>query len=150
MVRRITESFVSVDLDYLLKTNGLKDTLVLYVGNEDSNFHKIEMASGKSEHVLGWTTNELKGQDLSLLLPNGIKRTHAYFFKKKSYFGGRLENDFKIKAYCRNSSGNLLHCELYIKLAYFEDMGLQFMGMLIFNKVVSDDDACSLLLDREG
>lgn len=49
-----------------------------------------------------------------------------------------------------NSKGDMLHCEVYIKLAYFAELGLQFMGLLIFDKIVDEDDACTLFVDEDG
>lgn len=91
LVRRLAENFMSVDLDYLREGNKFKDTLVIYAGNESDNFHRIEMASGKAEQILGWSSDQLRGQDLSLLMPRGVKARHSSFFRKKTYFGGRLE-----------------------------------------------------------
>ena len=100
------------------------NSLLLYIGFEGPTFHKIQEASGNFKGVLGWETNSLKGQDLDILLPETLKGKHKGLVRKDSYFGSRLETNSVLKGFVKTKANDIVEVEIYLKLAYFHNLGL--------------------------
>lgn len=149
-LKRLKEGYATENLNHLFLRKALNESLVVFVGNEEKNEHQISMVSGRSKALVGYEKLELEGQDLDLIMPKHLKKTHRCFFGKVNYFFGRLEDERKIEEYCLTKGGGLKDVQIYIKAAYFKGLGLQYIGLILFPKLDSMEIDKQILVDKDG
>ena len=120
----MSDMYRKTDLGYLVSGFNTKVTLVVYVGNEEHNYHKITSLSGDVESTVGWEPIALKGKDLGLLLPKGFQNHHKTLLNTQSVFDGHLESDSKRTVFVRKKHNHIVEVNLHISIMSFLNEGL--------------------------
>lgn len=154
-IKQIKDHRETKGLSYLVDDQMDRSTqsyrpVVLLIGNEVDNFHRIIYASGYSEEYLGWTQSQLRGEDLSILLPDPICKFHYTMLSNDSVHGGLLENQEEREIYCLDSNGLLKKATIMISLTILAETGLSFMGMLQFTQDEDQEQSAIIIINKEG
>lgn len=150
MIRVVKSKAVHVHLGYLLKGRDYKNNMMIVVGNESKNYHRIISCSGEVSQIVGWTTKELQGSDLKLLLPKGLQEVHSRIMRSGTYFEGRLESEFEIKSYSVDNRKRIKRTDVFIKLEYLEKIGTVFMCALSAEDANFIDNKRIIMVDQRG
>lgn len=127
------------------------DSLVLFVGGEPMNEHKILNVSGKPTKILKFKKSELEREDLSVIMPDYIKDRHKKIIMNCDLTRERLNTDVYMQEFCKLKDGSLRQAKIFIKLVYLESVGLTYIGMILFdNSKDSYSYQQSILLDHKG
>jgi len=153
-LKRVKEIKHTKGLSYIFKRSGLDSIglskpVVLAIGNERDTFHKILYLSGFVKRYLGYSKSDLRGQDLSMLLPSELKQAHRELLASDSIFEGSLEKSKKRRVYCFDAFKHLRLADIVVGICLLNDAGLVFLGLLEFNDANLEGELL-IMMNKDG
>jgi len=136
---------------YVLELNPIDNMIVLLIGNQKEDFHKIKMASGETEEIIGFNVEELIGEDLSLILPNYLKQTHKNSMNISSIYDSFLERDKGVTGFAQNRDGWLTLITIRARILFSKSSGIILMGVI--NRSHNESiysEGIQLVITKEG
>ena len=109
-----------------------KDTGIIIANGDKGREGIIEKTNLEIENIFKYKTDELKGMNLSSLMPKNYSRLHCSFMERYYNIGEKIAIDKKnLKTFGKDKNNNIIMIKLFIKLFPMLNENVYFIGIIV-------------------
>jgi len=109
-----------------------KDTGIIIANGDKGREGIIEKTNLEIENIFKYKTDELKGMNLSSLMPKNYSRLHCSFMERYYNIGEKNAIDKKnLKTFGKDKNNNIIMIKLFIKLFPMLNENVYFIGIIV-------------------
>ena len=109
-----------------------KDTGIIIANGDKGKEGIIEKTNLEIENIFKYKTDELKGMNLSTLMPKNYSRIHSSFIERYYHIGEKIIIDKKnLKTFGKDKNNTIILLKILIKLFPMLNENVYFIGILV-------------------
>jgi len=142
--RDLENSRTLININLFSEVDNASDLIIIIVGGEYNDLHKIQAVYGDLS-IIKQHKEELVNSDLSRLLPNAFKESHAMIIKNSNAYDSLLESKEKLYLFAYGVDGCITRVSIKIRLSYTYDNGIRYIGYLEMSEKTVPNEMVALV-----